>query len=204
MAREKDESKRAAILAAAGRLFAERGFHGTSVADMAKETDLPVGSLYTYFENKEAVLSAVIEEGWSDFLATMKETLEGATEPRERLSLLIGRVLPELFEDVDLITILLAEAGRGGLDGVSVGLDAKLESLASVIGEIIAPLVMERGGGFVFPPRQARAAIAIFFLGSLYTVRLSRRAGLAISEAELLDFIRLSIENSFGIKLQTS
>ena len=204
MAREKDESKRAAILASAGRLFAERGFHGTSVADMARETDLPVGSLYTYFENKEAVLSAVIEEGWSDFLAKMKVTLEGATEPRERLSLLIGRVLPELFEDVDLITILLAEAGRGGLDGVSVGLDAKLESLASVIGEIIAPLVTERGGGFVFPPRQARAAIAIFFLGSLYTVRLSRRAGLAISEAELLDFIRQSIENSFGIRLQPS
>jgi len=203
MAREKDESKRVAIMEAAERLFAERGYHGTSVADMARETDLPVGSIYTYFDNKEAVLSAVIEEGWSGFLERMKAALALQLGPRERLGVLVDQLLPELFKDVDLITILLAEAGRGGLDGVSVGLDTKLASLAEVIGDIIAPLAAEKGEVFKFPPAEARAAISIYFLGSLYSIRLSRFAGLAITETEVLAFIRGSIENSFGISLAT-
>ena len=202
MAREKDESKRMAIMAAAERLFAERGYHGTSVSDMARETALPVGSIYTYFENKEAVLSAVIEEGWATFLAGMKEALAGTADPKERISLLISKVLPELFRDVDLITILLGEAGRGGLGGVSVGLEAKLESLATIISDVIEPLVGRGVSDAAFPPSQARPAIAIYFLGSLYAIRLSKTAGLAISEAELLSFIRLSVEKSFGISLE--
>jgi AcrR family transcriptional regulator len=202
MAREKDEAKRAAILAAAARLFAERGYHGTSVADMARETDLPVGSIYTYFANKETVLVSVIEEGWGGFLEHMKSSLAAVEEPRRRLSLLIGQLLPELFQDADLITILLAEAGRGGLDGVSVGLESKLASLAELIGEVIAPLAGTRGEAFQFPPGQARAAIAVYFLGSLYSVRLARSAGLAITEAEILGFIRASVENSFGLRLE--
>jgi AcrR family transcriptional regulator len=201
MAREKDENKRVAILATAQRLFAERGYYGTSVADIAGEIDLPVGSIYTYFANKEAVLSAVIEEGWGEFLEGLKKALALAASPTERLSLLVGTILPELFRDVDLITILLAEAGRGGSDGISVGLDAKLESLAAIITEIVGPLAAERGVPIDFSPGQARAAIAIYFLGSLYTVRLSRSAGLAISEDELIAFIRQSIENAFGISL---
>jgi AcrR family transcriptional regulator len=202
MAREKDESKRLAILEAAGRLFAERGFHGTSVADMARETNLPVGSIYTYFDNKEAVLSAVIEEGWAGFVGTMKEGLEQAAGPRERISLLIDEVLPSLFRDVDLITILLAEAGRGGLDGVTVGLDAKLQGLADIIGPVLGPLAAESRSELILDPTQARTAIAVYFLGSLYSVRLARSAGLAVSEEDILSFIRLSIENSFGIKLK--
>jgi len=201
MAREKDEGKRIAILAAAMRLFAERGFHGTSVADMAKETDLPVGSIYTYFENKEAVLAAVIEEGWSGFLKGMKETLSGIDDPRRRIGALVETILPALFKDVDLITILLAEVGRGGVAGAEVGLDRKLEELAGVVVGVIEPLAREAGHAFSFPPSQVRAAIATYFLGSLYTVRLSRSAGLAISEAEVLAFIRSTIENSFGISL---
>ncbi len=202
MAREKDESKRQAILSAAGKLFAERGYHGTSVADMARETDLPVGSIYTYFDNKEAVLSAVIEEGWSAFLEDLKSSLAGVAGPRERISLLINEVLPGLFRDVDLITILLAEAGRGGLDGVSVGLNAKLESLADVIAPVIAPLAAGGRSSFSLDQAQARSAIAVYFLGSLYSIRLSRTAGLSLSEADILSFIRLSIENSFGFKLE--
>lgn len=202
MAREKDESKRAAILAAAGRLFAERGFHGTSVSDMARETDLPVGSIYTYFENKEAVLSAVIEEGWTDFLEETRRSLSRATSPSEQMSLLIDEVLPGLFKDVDLITILLAEAGRGGQDGVSVGLEAKLEGLAGLIGPVLAPLAASSRSGLDLDPAQARAAIAVYFLGSLYSIRLARTAGLSLSEADILSFIRLSVENSFGIRLK--
>lgn len=198
MARGKDESKRRGILGAAKRLFAARGFHGTSMTDLARETGLPVGSIYTYFRNKDAILSAVIEEGWSEFFEGLSRSLEGSPGPEEKIELVVDRVLPELFKDIDLITILLGEAGRGDAGGMAFGLEEKLEGLASLISGIIVSLAEERGLVIDFPPRRAMAAICLYFLGALYTVRLSRSAGLKVGEDEILDFIRLSIENSFG------
>ena len=81
MAREKDETKRSAILAAAKRLFAKQGFHGTSISDLARETDLPVGSIYTYFENKEALIRIVVEEGWGEFFDGLLRILGTASTP---------------------------------------------------------------------------------------------------------------------------
>ena len=56
------ESRRR-IIAAAAALMAERGFAGTSIAAVSERSGLPSGSIYWHFENKEALLGAVIEEG---------------------------------------------------------------------------------------------------------------------------------------------
>ncbi len=51
--------------------MAERGFAGTSIAAVSEKSGLPSGSIYWHFENKEALLGAVIEEGarqWFDSL----------------------------------------------------------------------------------------------------------------------------------------
>jgi hypothetical protein len=53
-----------------------------------------------------------------------------------------------------------------------------------------------------FDERRARAAIAVFFLGGLDAVRLGRTAGIELGADEVVDFIRLSIENSFGVVLK--
>jgi AcrR family transcriptional regulator len=196
MARERDEGKRLAILAAAKKLFAARGFSETSVADLAREVELPVGSIYTYFENKEALLRTVVEEGWQEFLDSLAAAISGPGAPAERLSLIVYRFLPALFADVDLISIILAEAGRGA------GLEDKLERLASLISALIADLAAERGMAMDFPPRRAMAAITIFFLGSLDAMRISRSAGISLSGEDLIDFIRSSVENSFGVRLE--
>jgi AcrR family transcriptional regulator len=196
MARERDEGKRLAILAAAKKLFAARGFPETSVADLAREVDLPVGSIYTYFENKEAVLHTVIEEGWQEFLDSLAAVISGPGAPEERLSLVVHRFLPALFGDVDLISIILAEAGR------SASLEDKLERLASLVSTLVAELAAERGVSMDFPPRRAMAAITIYFLGSLDVVRISRSAGIQLGIEDLIDFIKLSVENSFGVVLE--
>jgi AcrR family transcriptional regulator len=196
MAREKDPGKRDAILSAAKRLFAERGFHDASVSDLARETGLPVGSIYTYFENKEAVFRTIIDEGWEDFFRALAEILDAADGPERKLSLIIYRVLPGLFEDVDLISLILAEAGRG------VALDEKLERLAALIGSVVVELARKKGLAFDFPANLAMSALSVFFLGSLDTVRLARSAPLAIGQDDVIDFIRLAIENSFGISIE--
>lgn len=196
MARERDEGKRLAILAAAKRLFAARGFHGTSVSDLATAVDLPVGSIYTYFEGKEAIIRTVIEEGWETFFETLANAIAGPGKPEDRLALVVYRFLPELFADLDLISLFLAEADKGS------GLQDKLERLASLIAGLVGELASGRGVAMDFAPKRAMAAISIYFLGSLDTVRISRTTGIQVSAEDVIDFIKLSVENSFGVELK--
>lgn len=53
--------KREAILDAALALFAERGFHGTSVPEIAKLAGVGAGTIYRYFEGKEALVNALYQ-----------------------------------------------------------------------------------------------------------------------------------------------
>jgi len=54
--------RRQQILAAAMICFAKRGFHQTSMHDISAEAGISVGLIYRYFENKEAVISAMAAE----------------------------------------------------------------------------------------------------------------------------------------------
>ena len=53
--------KRDAILAAALELFAERGFHGTAVPLVAEKANVGAGTIYRYFESKEALVNALYQ-----------------------------------------------------------------------------------------------------------------------------------------------
>ena len=61
------------ILDAAQRLFAERGFNGTAVRDIAGRVGLNPASLYNHFRNKEALYEAVLERLLKDFSAPLDE-----------------------------------------------------------------------------------------------------------------------------------
>ncbi|MBO3743161.1 TetR/AcrR family transcriptional regulator [Actinoplanes flavus] len=53
--------RRAEILAAAARVFAVKGFHGASMADLITESGLSAGAVYSYFRSKEELIAAVAD-----------------------------------------------------------------------------------------------------------------------------------------------
>ncbi len=59
--KENGQDRRAQILDAAIICFAKRGFHVASMHDISAEAGISVGLIYRYFENKEAVISAMAE-----------------------------------------------------------------------------------------------------------------------------------------------
>jgi AcrR family transcriptional regulator len=63
---EKVRDKREAILEATMDLIAEHGFHGAPTAMIAERASVAIGSIYRYFENKDALINEVYEEieGW--------------------------------------------------------------------------------------------------------------------------------------------
>jgi AcrR family transcriptional regulator len=56
------DDKRRRILDAALRVFADRGFHGTSVPEVAEAAGVGTGTLYRYFEHKEALVNEVYRD----------------------------------------------------------------------------------------------------------------------------------------------
>jgi AcrR family transcriptional regulator len=63
------QDKRTAILDAALELFVERGFHGTAVPAVAERAGVGAGTIYRYFENKEALVNELYRH-WKQQVAT--------------------------------------------------------------------------------------------------------------------------------------
>lgn len=78
------EARRAQVLAAATKLFRERGFHGTSMHELAKAAEMSVGHIYHYFENKEAIIEAIGSRDLEEFMQLL-EAISGHADPIQAL-----------------------------------------------------------------------------------------------------------------------
>lgn len=74
--------KRAAILDAALTLFAERGFHGTSVPDIATLARVGAGTIYRYFSGKEALVNALYQSQRQALGQALLTDFDAAAPPR--------------------------------------------------------------------------------------------------------------------------
>lgn len=114
LGRPSPESRRQQILDAACERVRQSGFHGASMADIAKAAGLSVGQIYRYFENKEAIIAAIVAQD----LAEMRDKFaELESQPGSLLDT-IDEHLPEsinkCFEPgrAALALEVIAEAAR--------------------------------------------------------------------------------------------
>jgi len=84
------EGTRGRILLAGLRLFAEHGYHGTSIRDIAAEAAVQSASLYAHFPSKEAILTELVLAGHEEHHARLVTALlHSGTDPRDRLAALV-------------------------------------------------------------------------------------------------------------------
>ncbi len=74
-----------AIYRTAVDLICERGYHGTSLRDVAKAVGVQMSSLYHHYPSKQALLVAIMERTTADLIAEVAAAVGGAVAPRERL-----------------------------------------------------------------------------------------------------------------------
>ena len=86
----KREAKRLRILESAVRAFAARGFHGTSMGDIARELRLTRGSLYYYFRDKEEILALCHTSALEAVLEAYEKVRASSDPPDEKLRRLIS------------------------------------------------------------------------------------------------------------------
>jgi AcrR family transcriptional regulator len=101
--------RREDILQASLKLFAERGFHGTSMRDIARAADITEGLIYHYFTNKRDLFTAIIEE--HSFLPLLRSLpdLGEWLDTRELLLVLARGFFDVLHRNEDLTRLLLQE-----------------------------------------------------------------------------------------------
>lgn len=109
----KAEKRRAQILAAASDCFRRQGFHAASIAQISKAAGMSPGHIYHYFQNKEAIVAAIVAKDL-DRLLNLAQTLQKAQDGRNAM---IERVAQGVSDnlDPDAVTIkleIVAEAAR--------------------------------------------------------------------------------------------
>jgi AcrR family transcriptional regulator len=77
------EFKKKEILSAAVKLFAEKGYEYTTLDDIAEAAEFGKGTLYNYFQNKEDLYLAILEEIFGSFLSKLKEISETTNSFRD-------------------------------------------------------------------------------------------------------------------------
>ena len=195
MARAKDENKRLMILHSAKMLFSQRGFFNTSISDITKETGLPVGSIYTYFKSKEEIVRAIVNEGWEDLRKRLMETTGSAKSAENKLKVIIETFIPEIFNDLDLINILLSEAIT------YTKIEEKVEELSTLILSLLRAISRDNKSLEGFDKNMMDAALVVYFLGMLAAVKLSRTSSIGLKVNDIIRFIKYTIEKGLQIKL---
>lgn len=89
--------RRIAIVELAGEIFAEKGFRGTTVRDIAQKADILSGSLYHHFDSKESIADEILRGYWDELIATYRQVAEEDGDPSTKVTDLIEASL-QLFE----------------------------------------------------------------------------------------------------------
>ena len=195
MARSKSEDKRVLILQTSKTLFAQKGFFNTSISDIVRETGLPVGSIYTYFKNKDEIVKVIIDEGWEDLHTRLRENFLSTKNPHEKMKIILEDFLPELFEDLDLITILLGEAVN------YTRLEEKLEELTNMIFSILRSLSGKSDFGSNLTQKDMEAALIVYFLGILHAAKLAKSTPLGITLEDIMRFVKITMKNAIAVDI---
>ncbi len=127
---------RETILAVASRRFAERGYAGTSLADIADDVGIRTPSLFHHFPSKLALYRATLLDGFQDWVALMDATIEGPGDGWPQVEHVLRTAFRFFGERPDFVRLARWEALGGG------------PVLAEELAAVLRPL-FERGVGFL-------------------------------------------------------
>ncbi|MBL0389449.1 TetR family transcriptional regulator [Tumebacillus sp. ITR2] len=170
------------ITKAAVMLFERKGYHATSVQDIADEVGLQKGSLYHYISSKEDLLMQLAHRSIGEYNGQMEEILHDASlTNRERMQRAIEHHLRYVTKNVQLTTVLLREAFSLGEDQHQV-IQAQTDKYLNFWTQVI-----EQGiAAGEFRPVNARVT-ALSILGSINWVYRWYHEGGKLTASDISD-----------------
>jgi AcrR family transcriptional regulator len=104
-----EEKTRTRILEVALRLFAERGYDGTTTKDLAQAANVAEGTLFRHFSNKKAILVEVATTGWLEILTDLLTELS-EIENYKAISQVMRHRMLRMRESKNLLQVCFVEA----------------------------------------------------------------------------------------------
>ena len=105
------EADLAGLVEAAEKVFSERGFHATSIRDIAREAGFGIGGVYQFFASKDDLYLKVVEEQWEHFFHLLNEALAADGFDR-RIQALTVAMFKAFEERRGFFKLFLSERGR--------------------------------------------------------------------------------------------
>ena len=109
---DRQADRRRQILAAAVKVFAEKGFHEARVGDVAEEAGIAYGLVYHYFASKEELLETIFRTTWTEMLARVEEVEAARVPAPEAVRQVTALLLRTWRRDPDLVRVLVREVTR--------------------------------------------------------------------------------------------
>jgi AcrR family transcriptional regulator len=144
-ARTAARDRREAILQAAVRVFARRGFHACRVSDIAEEAGVGYGLVYHYFASKDEVLDTLFLERWNVMLEAIKTADAEPVGAREKLTAIASFILESYRHDPELMKVIIVEVTRAANSFGQRHL-AHIREAYGLIGQIVEQA--QRDGSF--------------------------------------------------------
>ncbi len=98
------------ILRTSARIFAEKGYHSTSMRDISRDTKVSLAGLYYYCKSKEELLFLIQDNCFGHVLERLEQSLKETTEPVEKLRFVIENHLSFFAANMAEMKVLSHEA----------------------------------------------------------------------------------------------
>lgn len=106
---ELHDAKREAILHEASQSFNRRGFHGTSLDEIAQKLGVTKAAIYYYFPNKQSLLKACFEHAMAAAFANLERARRQGRNGREKLRLTLAGYLEHIISDLSVAVVAMED-----------------------------------------------------------------------------------------------
>jgi AcrR family transcriptional regulator len=177
---------REAVLDAAERIMADRGYEAATIASLVEEAGVPASSIYHYFGSKEGVLLAVMERGAERFHEALPEPTERRGSQSEHLRGLLASIAEGLERRPDFLRLILVMATQPRVNG-----DAEVDVVVERVRELaLARLRNQMDIAFgIDPGSEGADHLARFALAAIEGAFVATQADPRLSLRELLEHL---------------
>lgn len=162
--------KRQAILQAALELFVELGFHGTAVPQIAKQAGVGAGTIYRYFESKEALVNALYREWKQKLVAHLVPHFDPTGDPKTQFTLLWRRMADFVLAHPIEYTFIELHHHAAYMDAASL----QLEDQSCKMVTVLIAAAQARGDYRLGKPEVLWALVEGAFMGLARNAREGR------------------------------
>jgi AcrR family transcriptional regulator len=131
------------ILRQAARLFAEQGYAGTTIIDLADACDSSRGALYHYFESKEDILFHILDGHVKDLLDRVEAAAGKVAEPLDQLRAIIAAIVLTNADSVHEQVVLLNHLKQLNADQQKA-IEAKERSIIDLVADLLIRIDSQR------------------------------------------------------------